>query len=129
FGSTDEAGRAVSEIVAAQILPAAIEMMDRLTIEAAEAAVHAGYPENAGAVLIVELDGLAGQVEGDLEAVEEICRAAGAFEVRTAASDEERALLWRGRKSAFGAMGRVTRSYYVQDGVVPRTQLPAVLRR
>jgi glycolate oxidase len=128
FGSTDQAGGAVSEVVAARILPAAIEMMDRLTIEAAEAAVHPGYPDVA-AVLIVELDGLAAQVEHDLETVQEICQANGAVEVRVAVDDVERALLWKGRKSAFAAMGRVSHDYYVQDGVVPRTRLPEVLRR
>jgi glycolate oxidase len=128
FDSTDQAGAAVSEVVAARILPAALEMMDRLTIEAAEAAVHPGYPD-VGAVLIVELDGLAAQVEADLAAVEEICREKGAVEVRVAADEAERALLWKGRKSAFAAMGRVSRDYYVQDGVVPRTRLPQVLRR
>jgi glycolate oxidase len=128
FDSTDQAGAAVSEVVAARILPAALEMMDRLTIEAAEAAVHPGYPD-VGAVLIVELDGLAAQVEADLAAVEEICREKGAVEVRIAADEAERALLWKGRKSAFAAMGRVSRDYYVQDGVVPRTRLPQVLRR
>ncbi len=129
FDSTDAAGSAVSGIVAAGILPAAIEMMDRLTIEAAEAAVHPGYPAGAGAVLIVELDGVAAQVEDDLAAVVEICRANGAGEVRVAADEAERALLWKGRKSAFAAMGRVSPDYYVQDGVVPRTRLPEVLRR
>jgi glycolate oxidase len=128
FDSTDQAGAAVSEVVAAGILPAAVEMMDRLTIEAAEAAVHPGYPDVAS-VLIVELDGLAAQVEADLAAVEEICREKGAVEVRIAADEAERALLWKGRKSAFAAMGRVSRDYYVQDGVVPRTRLPQVLRR
>jgi glycolate oxidase len=129
FDSTDEAGAAVSDIIAARIIPAAIEMMDRLTIEAAEAAVHAGYPPQAGAILIVELDGVAAQVEEDLTLLDRICRERGAFEIRTAADAAERALLWKGRKSAFGAMGRVSQSYYVQDGVVPRTKLPGVLRR
>jgi glycolate oxidase len=128
FDSTDQAGTAVSGVIAARILPAAIEMMDRLTIEAAEAAVHPGYPD-VGAVLIVELDGLTMQVEHDLAAVEGICLEAGASEIRVAADDAERALLWRGRKSAFAAMGRVSHDYYVQDGVVPRTRLPEVLRR
>src|SRR5581483_11502624 len=127
FGTTDEAGGAVSDIVAARILPSAIELMDRLTIEAAELAVQAGYPD-CGAVLIVELDGVTVQVEDDLAAVEAICRENGAIEIRIAEDDVERALLWKGRKSAFAAMGRVATSYYVQDGVVPRTQLPAVLR-
>jgi glycolate oxidase len=128
FDSTDQAGTAVSGVIAARILPAAIEMMDRLTIEAAEAAVHPGYPDVA-AVLIVELDGLAVQVKSDLAAVERLCLAAGAVEIRVAADDGERALLWRGRKSAFAAMGRISHDYYVQDGVVPRTRLPEVLRR
>jgi glycolate oxidase len=128
FDSTDAAGGAVSGIVAARILPSAMEMMDRLTIEAAEAAVHPGYPD-ANALLLVELDGAACQVELDLAAVEAICREHGAWEIRTAADDHERGLLWKGRKSAFAAMGRVANDYYVQDGVVPRTKLPEVLRR
>ena len=128
FDSTDEAGAAVSGIVAAGILPAAVEMMDRLTLEAAEAAVHANYPD-AGAILIVELDGPAEQVEDDLGALESICLGCSARELRKAADDAERALLWKGRKAAFAAMGRVSSSYYVQDGVVPRTKLPEVLRR
>ena len=129
FDTTDAAGAAVSGIVGAGILPAAIEMMDRLTIEAAELAVAPGYPEGAGAVLLVELDGVAAQVEEDAAHVDRICVGAGAFEVRTATNDLARALLWKGRKSAFAAMGRVATDYYVQDGVVPRTRLPAVLRR
>jgi glycolate oxidase len=128
FDSTDTAGGAVSGIVAARIMPSAIEMMDRLTIEAAEAAVHPGYPA-AEAILLVELDGPERQVEEDLAAVESICLEHGAWELRTAADDRERALLWKGRKSAFAAMGRVSADYYVQDGVVPRTKLPEVLRR
>src|SRR3954470_12910888 len=128
FDSTDDAGAAVSEVVARGILPSAIEMMDALTIEAAERAVHAGYPE-AGALLIVEVDGVAAQVEDDAAAVEAICRENAAWEVRTARTSEERALMWQGRKAAFAAMGRVSPSYYVQDGVVPRTRLPEVLRR
>ena len=112
-------------MIAAGILPAAIEMMDRLTIEAAEAAVHPGYPD-VGAVLIVELDGPrrpggAGPRRGRGDLPE----ARGAVEVRVASDEAERALLWKGRKSAFAAMGRVSRDYYVQDGVVPRTRLPA----
>ncbi len=129
FETTDAAGEAVSGIVAAGILPGALEMMDRLTIEAAEQAVAPGYPAGAGAVLLVELDGVAEQVEEDAEEVERICLAAGAFELRAASDDAARALLWKGRKSAFAAMGRVATDYYVQDGVVPRTRLPDVLRR
>ena len=129
FESTDAAGTAVSGIVAAGILPAAVEMMDRLTIEAAEKAVAPGYPEGAGAVLLVELEGVAAQVQEDAEEVARIANTCGAFEVRTATDDAARALLWKGRKSAFAAMGRVATDYYVQDGVVPRTRLPDVLRR
>jgi glycolate dehydrogenase FAD-linked subunit len=128
FDSMDAAGEAVSAIVAARILPSAIELMDRLTIEASEAAVHPGYPD-ANALLLVELDGPAPQVEEDLAAVEAICREHGTWELRTAADDHERALLWKGRKAAFAAMGRVSSHYIVQDGVVPRTRLPEVLRR
>ena len=129
FRSMDAAGAAVSEIVAAGILPSAIEMMDRLTIEAAELAVSPGYPEGAGAVLLVELDGVAEQVEDDVADVERICTDCGSFELRTAVNDAARALLWKGRKSAFAAMGRIATDYYVQDGVVPRTRLPEVLRQ
>ena len=116
-------------MIGAGIVPAAIEMMDKLTIEAAEAAFHPGYPDGAEAVLLVELDGIAVQVAEDEAAVELICRKCGAFEIRIAQDDAERALLWKGRKGAFAAMGRVSPDYYVQDGVVPRTRLPDVLRR
>ncbi|MFO7571626.1 MAG: FAD-linked oxidase C-terminal domain-containing protein [Gaiellaceae bacterium] len=129
FETMDAAGAAVSGIVAAGILPSAIEMMDRLTIEAAERAVAPGYPEGAGAVLLVELDGASAQVDEDAAEVERICEGCGAFEIRAATDDDARALLWKGRKSAFAAMGRVATDYYVQDGVVPRTRLPEVLRR
>jgi glycolate oxidase len=129
FRTTDEAGSAVSGIVAAGILPSAIEMMDALTIEAAERSVAPGYPAGAGAVLLVELDGVAAQVLDDTAAVEAMCLREGAFELRVARDAAERALLWKGRKSAFAAMGRVASDYYVQDGVVPRTRLPEVLRR
>jgi glycolate oxidase len=129
FSSIDAAGDAVSRIVAAGILPSAMEIMDRFTIQATEEAYRPGYPEGAGSVLLVELDGVAVQVEEDTAAVDDICRAAGAFEIRTASDAAERALLWLGRKGAFAAMGRVSPDYYVQDGVVPRTKLPAVLRR
>jgi glycolate oxidase len=129
FGHTDEAGAAVSGTIASGILPAAIEMMDALTIEAAEAAVSANYPVGCGAILIVELDGPRAQVEVDLQQVQEICRECGAREIRIATDAGERERIWRGRKAAFAAMGRVSPDYYVQDGVVPRTKLPAVLRR
>ena len=129
FRTVDAAGDAVSRVVAAGILPSAMEIMDSVTLEAAEAAYAPGYPENAGAVLLVELDGVAAQVALDTEEVDALCRAAGAFEIRTAHDPDERARLWLGRKGAFAAMGRVSPDYYVQDGVVPRTKLPAVLRR
>ncbi len=129
FETTDAAGAAVSGIVARGILPSALEMMDRLTIEAAELAVKPGYPAGAGAVLLVELDGVSAQVEEDAAEVERICTECGAFELRAATNDVARALLWKGRKSAFAAMGRVATDYYVQDGVVPRTRLPEVLRQ
>jgi glycolate oxidase len=115
-------------VVAAGVLAGAMEIMDRLTLEAAEAAVHAGYPD-VGAVLLVELDGNRVQVEDDLGRVESICRDCGATEIRIAANDDERALFWKGRKAAFAAVGRFSHDYYVQDGVVPRTRLPEVLDR
>jgi glycolate oxidase len=129
FAHTDDAGVAVSATIAAGILPAAIEMMDAITMQAAEAAVGANYPDGCGAALIVELDGPVAQVEEDLARVEEICAACGAIEVRVASDAEDRIAVWRGRKAAFAAMGRVSPDYYVQDGVVPRTKLPEVLRR
>ncbi|MER7001954.1 FAD-linked oxidase C-terminal domain-containing protein [Dactylosporangium sp. NPDC000555] len=129
FAGTDEAGAATSAIIAAGVVPAAVEMMDALAIEAAEAAVHCGYPGGAGAVLIVELDGPAAEVDAQFAAVEDLCRAHGAFEIRIAADDAERALFWKGRKSAFAAVGRISPDYIVQDGVIPRTALPQVLTR
>jgi glycolate oxidase len=129
FVHTDEAGAAVSDVIAGGILPAAIEMMDALTIEAAEAAVNANYPDGCGAVLIVELDGPVAQVDEDLARVESICRENDAVEIRIASDPADRYAVWRGRKAAFAAMGRISPDYYVQDGVVPRTKLPSVLRR
>ena len=129
FAHTDAAGAAVSGTIAAGIVPAAIEMMDAITIDAAERAVGANYPADCGAVLIVELDGPPEQVEEDLAAVEQLCAEHGAVEVRIASDPADRAAVWRGRKAAFAAMGRVSPNYYVQDGVVPRTRLPQVLRR
>jgi glycolate oxidase len=128
FASTDEAGAATSAIIAAGVLPAAIEMMDALAIEAAEAAVHCNYPAGAGAILVVELDGPAAEVAHEFEAVDRHCRSHGAFEVRVATDAGERALIWKGRKSAFAAVGRISPDYIVQDGVIPRTKLPEVLR-
>src|SRR6267154_445588 len=127
FPSTNEAGAAVSDTIAAGMLPAAIEMMDNLSIQAAEAAVHANYPK-CGALLLVELDGPIAEVETLMVHVNEICRSNGASEIRVAQSDAERALVWKGRKAAFAAMGRISPNYIVQDGVIPRTELPNVMR-
>jgi glycolate oxidase len=129
FPSTDEAGGAVSAIIASGVVPAAIEMMDALAIEAAEAAVQCHYPVGAGAVLIVELDGPEPEVGVQFGQVEKHCEDNKAFEIRIAANDAERALFWKGRKSAFAAVGRISPDYIVQDGVIPRTALPEVLRR
>src|SRR6202011_5633286 len=126
FHSTNEAGAAVSGIIAAGMLPAAIEMMDNLAIQAAEAAVHAGYP-NCGGLLLVELDGPATEVETLMARVKEICTACGAWEIRVAQSEAERAVVWKGRKAAFAAMGRISPNYIVQDGVIPRTALPRIM--
>jgi glycolate oxidase len=127
FSSMGAGGAAVSSIIGSGILPAAIEMMDALAIEAAEAAVACRYPEGAGAVLVVELDGPAGDVASETAAVREICAAEGSFEIREARDAAERAAIWKGRKSAFAAVGRISPAYIVQDGVVPRTALPQVL--
>ena len=128
FDSTEAAGNAVSGIIGAGIIPAAVEMMDRVTIEAAEAAVHPNFPP-VEAVLIVELDGAEADVAALFSRVEEICTAAQALEIQVARTDAQRARFWQGRKAAFAAMGRVSPSYYVQDGVIPRTRLPEVLGR
>jgi glycolate dehydrogenase FAD-linked subunit len=129
FDTTDQAGQAVSDIVAAGIVPGAIEMMDRLSIEAAEAATHAGYPLDVGAALIVELDGPRVECDARFDDVRGICEEDGATAIRVAKDDAERDLIWKARRAAFAAMGRISRDYYVQDGVIPRTRLSAVLRR
>src|SRR5690606_132189 len=129
FPSPDEAGAAVSGIIAAGIIPAAVEMMDSLAIRAAEEAVRAGYPGEAGALLIVELDGPAAEVEHQFAEVQRSCRESAATEIRLARDEEERQRIWKGRKAAFAAIGRISPAYYVQDGVIPRTALPVVLRR
>ncbi|MBA3524648.1 MAG: FAD-binding protein [Geodermatophilaceae bacterium] len=128
FRSTDDAGAATSAIIASGVLPAAIELMDALAIEAAEAAVHCQYPDGAGAVLVVEVDGPEAEVTQEFAEVERHCRDNGAFEFRVAADAAERALIWKGRKSAFAAVGRISPAYIVQDGVIPRTALPQVLK-
>ena len=128
YDSISTAGAAVSEIIAAGIIPAAVEMMDALAIRAAEAAVHPNFPV-ADAVLIVELDGPAAEVSELFVQVEAICRRTGATTIEIARSDEQRMRIWKGRKAAFAAMGRISPNYYVQDGVVPRTRLPDVLQQ
>lgn len=128
FHSTTDAGAAVSGIIAAGMLPAAIEMMDHLAIQAAEAAVHAHYPD-CGGLLLVELDGPEAEVRALMAQVEEICRSHGAWEIRLAHTETERALVWKGRKAAFASIGRISPNYIVQDGVIPRTTLPEVLSR
>jgi glycolate oxidase len=126
FPTTNEAGAAVSDIIAAGMLPAAIEMMDNLAIQAAEAAVHANYPD-CGGLLLVELDGPKAEVEALMEEVDAISRKNGAWEIRVAQTESERAVVWKGRKAAFAAMGRISPNYIVQDGVIPRTALPRVM--
>jgi glycolate oxidase len=129
FDEIDQASTAVSEIIARGLVPAAVEMIDQLTIGAVEDAFGCGYPRDAAAALLVELDGLAVGMEAQAERIVAACRDSGAREVRTATDEAERQLLWKGRKSAFGAYGRVSPAYMVMDGVIPRTKLPYVLRR
>ena len=127
YPDLETAGRAVAAVVASGLLPAAIEIMDRLAIQAAEAAVHAGYPEGAEAVLIVELDGEVDQVEREFYHLQRIIADSGAGEVRVAESDDQRLAIWKGRKGAFSAVGRLSPDYVVQDGVVPRGKLGQTL--
>ncbi|MCE3553069.1 FAD-binding protein [Pseudonocardia sp. RS11V-5] len=129
FPSVAEAGEVVSDIVAAGIVPAAVEMMDTLAIEAAEEAVHAGYTVGVPAALVVELDGPIEQCDTEFAQVKAICDAHGCTRLHIAGSPEERAAIWRGRKAAFAAVGRISPDYFVQDGVVPRTRLAEVLGR
>ncbi len=129
FDTVDDASNAVSTIIARGVVPAALEMMDNLSIQAVEEAVHAGYPRDAGAVLLVEVEGLRDGLDDLAEGLAAVCRECGAREVRVARSARERALLWAGRKGAFGAMGRISPDFYVMDGVIPRSTLPYVLRR
>ncbi len=129
FMSLDAAARATSAIIARGILPAALEMMDGAAVRLVEASVYAaGYPTDCDAVLLVDLDGVADGLEDDVTAVDTICREYGARHVRIAADTAERAMLWQGRKKAFGAMGRAAPHLVLQDAVVPRTRLPAVLQ-
>ena len=128
FPSTDEAGTCVSEIVAAGIVPAAVEMMDALAIEAIVKATGVDWPLDVGAALLMDVDGTRAEVEHTANAAVEIAERCGAIGVRTPAGDAERALMWKGRKSAFAAVGRISPNYYVQDGVIPRSQISVVLR-
>ena len=127
FPSTDEAGNAVSGIIAAGILPAAIGMMDRLAIVAAKAATGVDWPD-VGAALLMDADGPRAEVEHVAARAVEIARASGALEVRVPRDEAERALMWKGRKSAFAAVGRISPSYLVEDGVIPRSEIARVLR-
>lgn len=127
YHSLEDAGKTVSQIVAAGMLPGALEIMDNLAIQAAEASVQAGYPRDAEGLLIVELDGETATVEAEFASLLEIIHASGAYEVRVAEGDEDRQRIWKGRKSAFSAVGRLSPDYIVQDGVVPRSRLSEAL--
>lgn len=127
FNELEQASAAVSGIIAAGIVPAALEMMDQLCIEAAEESVHAGYPKGAGAVLLVEVDGLSEEVEEETTEIKRICTEYSPLEIRTAAGEEERERLWEGRKGVLGALGRLAPNYYLVDGTIPRTKLIDVL--
>ena len=129
FNEIDQASEAVSAIIARGLIPAAMEMIDQLTIQAVEDAFGCGYPRDAAAALLIEMDGLAAGMDEQAARVIAACRETGAREVRLARDEAERQLLWKGRKSAFGAYGRISPAYLVMDGVIPRTRLPYVLRR
>jgi glycolate oxidase len=128
YSSSEDAGRTVAEITAQAITPVALEMLDGVMLRMVEEATHAGYPMDAAAVLLIELEGIREAVETQVEQVRAACLSSGAIEFRVARTPEERDLLWSGRKNAFGAVGRVSPSYYVQDGVVPRTRIAATLQ-
>ncbi|MDH4276332.1 MAG: FAD-binding oxidoreductase, partial [Gammaproteobacteria bacterium] len=128
FDDVVKAGEAVGNIIAAGIIPAGLEMMDKLAIQAAEAFVHAGYPTAAEAILLCEVDGTNEEVSDHIMAVREVLQRSGAIEMRTARDDQERAIFWKGRKAAFPAVGRISPDYYCMDGTIPRKHLPEVLR-
>ena len=128
FDTIEAASQAVSDIIAAGIIPAALEMMDQLITFAVESAYHFGFPLDAGALLIIELDGLEAGLDAQAAQVIELCRRNAAREVRTAGSPQERADLWKSRKRAFGAIGRLSPNFLTQDGVVPRSKLPDIMR-
>src|SRR4051794_14240732 len=128
YDSTDDCGQTVAEITARAIVPVAVEMLDGVMLRMVEEATHAGFPMDAAAVLLMELEGLTEAVEEQVEQIRDACLSCKAREVRVAKTTEERDLLWKGRKNAFGAVGRVSPFYYVQDGVVPRTKIAPTLR-
>jgi len=128
YDRTDDCGDTVAEITARAIVPTAVEMLDGVMLRMVEEATHAGYPMDAQAVLLVEVEGLKETVDHQMEQIRQACLACNAREFRLAKSPEERDLLWKGRKNAFGAVGRVSPTYYVQDGVVPRTRIADTLR-
>jgi glycolate oxidase len=128
FETVDDATNTISDIIGAGIIPGALEMLDQLILQAVEAAYHFGFPLDAGAVLIMEVDGLEAGLDTDAERITQIARKNHAREVRRATTEAERLLLWKARKNAFGAVGRLAPSYCTQDGVVPRTKLPHILR-
>ncbi|WP_325985837.1 glycolate oxidase subunit GlcD [Pseudomonas protegens] len=128
FDSVEAAGRAVADIIAAGIIPGGLEMMDNLAIRAAEDFIHAGYPVDAEAILLCELDGVEADVHDDCERVRQVLERAGASEVRLARDEAERVRFWAGRKNAFPAVGRLSPDYYCMDGTIPRRELPGVLR-
>jgi len=129
FDEVPEAGEAVADIIAAGIVPAGLEMMDRLAIQAAEDFVHAGYPTDAAAILLCELDGTTAEASEQIERVEQLLARRGAREVRIARDEAERAAFWKGRKAAFPAVGRISPDYYCMDGTIPRKRLAEVLTR
>ncbi len=129
FPSVESASNAVSAVIAAGNIPAAMEMMDNTAIVAVEAAKHAGYPTDAGAVLLIDVEGVRDGLEELVTQISDICKREGAYEIRIPTTEQEREKLWSGRKGAFGAMGRLAPSYYVQDGVIPRTRVPELLKK
>ncbi|MET8808698.1 FAD-linked oxidase C-terminal domain-containing protein [Streptomyces sp. NPDC004546] len=129
FDSLQDAGDTVTDIIAAGIVPAAIEMMDALSLEAIESAVSAGYHRSAQAALLVEVDGPPSEVSAQFDEIQRLCRDRGSTHLRVATDAEERAMIWKGRKAAFAAVGRISPNYLVQDGVVPRTRLAEALTR
>jgi glycolate oxidase len=128
YDTADDCGQTVAEITSRAITPVAVEMLDGVMLRMVEEATHAGYPMDAAAVLLIELEGLTESVEEQVEQIRDVCITCRAREFRVARTAEERDLLWKGRKNAFGAVGRVSPFYYVQDGVVPRTQIAPTLR-